>query len=91
MNHGDKAMIDNDKYCSRGLECRTRKGASVRRANRWNALDAVFVEQDRQRDLGIRNEKLLCQIYVAETCRSRLKALTLGIQDEKAAIAIHSD
>jgi hypothetical protein len=91
MNHDDNAMIDNDEYCSRGLESRTREGAAARRANKWNALNAVLDEQSRQRDLGIRNEKLLCQIYVAENCQSRLNALTLGIKDEKGAMAIHSD
>ena len=89
MTHGDNTMIDKEEHCSRGLEYRTREGAAARRVNKWNALDAVLEEQIRQRVLGIRNEKLLCQIYVAENCHSRLNALKLGIEDEKAAMAIY--
>jgi hypothetical protein len=83
-------VIDNEEHCSRGLEYRTREGASARRENKWNALNAVLDEQDRQKELGIQNEKLLCQIYVTENRRSRLHALQLGIQDETAAKAIYS-
>ena len=89
MTHGDNTMIDNEEHCSRGLEYRTREGAAARRANKWNAREAVLNEQHRQRELEIRNEKLLCQIYVAENCHSRLNALKLGIEDEKAAMAIY--
>ena len=91
MTHVDNTIIDNDEYCSRGLEYRTREGAAARRANKWNALDAVLNEQHRQRELGIRNEKLLCQIYISENCHCRLNALKLGIEDEKAAMALYSE
>jgi hypothetical protein len=89
--NGDSSssVIDNEEHCSRGLEYRTRDGASARRENKWNALNAVLDEQDRQKELGIQNEKLLSQIYITENRRSRLNALQLGIQDENAAKAAH--
>jgi hypothetical protein len=92
MSHGDNhVMTDNDEYCCRGLERHTPEGAAARKANKWNALDAVLNEQNRQRYLGVRNETILCQMYVAENYNSRLNALKFGIQDEKAAIAIYSE
>jgi hypothetical protein len=81
--------IDNEEHCSRGLEYRTRVGANARRENKWNALNAVLDEQDRQQEMGVSNEKLLCQLYVTDNCICRLKALKLGIQDEKIAKTIY--
>jgi hypothetical protein len=88
--HGDNfSHVDKDEHCSRGLEYRTREGATLRRENKWNALNAVLDEQDRQQENGLFNETLLCQVYVKENCHCRLQALKLGIQDEQAAKAIH--
>jgi hypothetical protein len=88
MSHVDP-KVDDDEHCSRGLEYRTRVGANARRELKWNALNAVLDEQDRQRAMGINNSDLLCQAYVAENRLSRLNALKLGIQDEDAAKIVY--
>jgi hypothetical protein len=89
MSHGGQPNIDTEEHCSRGLEYRTKDGASVRRENKFNALNAVLDEQDRQRELRIHNDALLCQIYVLENRFSRLTALRLGIRDEEVARGIY--
>jgi hypothetical protein len=81
--------IDDEEHCSRGLEYRTRVGANARREQKWNALNAVLDEQDRQREMGICNTDLLCQIYLTENLLSRLNALQLGKQDEEAARIVY--
>jgi hypothetical protein len=92
--HENQIIVDNnddDNHCIRGLEYRTSEGAAIRQENKWNALNAVLDEQDRQRQLGTRNDKLLCQVYMRENRLSRLNALKLGILDEKAAKSVLSE
>jgi hypothetical protein len=78
---------DDDEHCARGLEYRTREGAFKRKTNKWNALQAVLDEQDRQQRLGINDDELLREAYVEENLHCRLAALELGIQDQDDALA----
>jgi hypothetical protein len=80
---------DDSEHCARGLEFRTRVGALARRENKWNALNAVLDEQDRQRELGISNDKLLSQIYITENRLCRQSALELARRDEVEARQFH--
>ena len=84
MAYGEFKADDED-HCARGLEFRTRAGALARRENKWNALNAVLDEQDRQRELGISNDKLLSQIYITENRLCRQSALDLARSDEEEA------
>jgi hypothetical protein len=81
--------LDNEEHCFRGLEYRTREGELERRRNKWNALNAVLDEQDRQKSLGIGNDKLLCQIYKTESNMCQQQALLLGKKDEMVAKAVY--
>jgi hypothetical protein len=76
---------DCDEHCVRGLEFRSRAGALRRRENKWNALNAVFDEQDRQREMDICNDELLSEVYMEENYHCRQSALKLGARDEDAA------
>jgi hypothetical protein len=89
MSHGGQPNIDTEEHCSRGLENRTKEGALVRRENKCNALNAVLDEQDRQRELRIQNDALICQIYALENHLSQLRALRFGIRDEEVARGIY--
>ena len=80
---------DDEEHCSRGLEFRTRAGALQRRDNKWNALNAVLDEQDRQKELGINNDKLLSQIYITENRHCRQAAFKLGLCDQDEAQSLH--
>ena len=80
---------DNEDHCARGLEFRTRAGALERRENKWNALNAVLDEQDRQKELGINNDKLLSQIYITENRHCRQAASKLALRDEEEAMTLH--
>jgi hypothetical protein len=82
---------DNESHFYRGLEIRTREGERQRRNNKSDALNAVLDEQDRQRSLGIHNEKLLSQIYTTECRVARSHAYRLGVTDELLAKAIHDE
>ena len=81
---------DDETHCVRGLEFRTRAGALERRENKWNCLNAVLDEQDRQKELGINNDKLLSQIYITENRLSRQASLKHGLHDQLEAMELHS-
>jgi hypothetical protein len=83
--------IDNESHFYRGLEIRTRKGERERAMNKSNALNAVLDEQDRQRSMGIHNEKLLGQIYTTECRVAKSHAYRLGITDELLAKRIQDE
>lgn len=77
---------DDDEHCARGLEYRTRAGATKRRANKVNALDAVLDEQDRQRARGMApDDEAIRQCFLDENLHCRLAALEKGIADQEEA------
>jgi hypothetical protein len=80
-----------EQHCFRGLEYRTREGELERRRNKWNALNAVLDEQDRQRSLGICNDKLLRQIYQTESKMCQQQAIQLGKTDEFVAKEVYCE
>jgi len=73
---------DDENHCARGLEGRTREGAFQRKSNKYHGRQAVLFEQERQRSLGINEDKLISEAYVVENLRCRLTALEMGIKDQ---------
>ncbi len=64
-----EVVHESNKETTRGLEYRTRKGATLRQQNRLNGIAAVLAEQKRQRVTGIamikRQPELISQVYLA--------------------------
>mmetsp|Transcript_29948 Transcript_29948/g.45397 ORF Transcript_29948/g.45397 Transcript_29948/m.45397 type:complete len:232 (+) Transcript_29948:94-789(+) len=73
---------DDESKCSRGLEGRTRDGAMKRKMNKYHSRQAVLSEQDRQRSIGVSNDKMISDVYIVENFSCRLEALEVGIQDQ---------
>ena len=67
--------------CCRGLENLSDEGVERRAMIRETARIAVLGEQQRQRQLGIRDEHLLAMIYKANCQRSCIVATMLGALD----------
>lgn len=82
---------DDENHCARGLECRVRSGAVVRRENKLNGLMAVLDEQDRQFDLDIVDEDLIRDAFAIVNLKSRIAALKMGISDHTEANLIHAE
>ena len=77
--------IDHNKYCSRGLEFRTRVGAHQRLQNKVDARDAVLTEQDLQWNEDIDDPEMLADVYrdISRCCI--VSAHMAGLFDEKMA------
>lgn len=83
---------DDDEHCARGLEYRTRAGATRRRENKVNALDAVLDEQDRQRGRGMEpDDEAIRQCFLDENLHCRLAALEKGIADQEEARSLDAE
>jgi hypothetical protein len=76
---------DCEEHCARGLEYRTLAGALRRRESKWDALNAVLDEQDRQRELGIIDGEIIRRVFLQENTHCRLASLETGIQDQDEA------
>jgi hypothetical protein len=55
--------VDNPWYCGRGLESFTREGSTIKRANKENAWDAVFDEQETQWELDFCDPQAIANAY----------------------------
>jgi hypothetical protein len=63
MKGGLHIREENPWYCCRGLEPFTREGSARRKANRENAWNAVFWEQDLQWENGIYDPEAISNAY----------------------------
>jgi hypothetical protein len=72
---------ENDDHTFRGLEHKLKKGYRGRRANKFNALNAVLEEQDSQMVKGLSHPELISEAYIKVSGNARETALLLGLQD----------
>lgn len=79
------AVLRDKKYCARGLEVHTRLASMVKSQNKRLAWDAVLLEQDEQRRLGIIDAETIAERYIEVSSSSLLWAQTVGMRDRKAA------
>jgi hypothetical protein len=66
---------------SRGLEFKTPRGCKSRQVNRYQAMDAVLDEQERQWELERRDADYIAQIYRQSTAHCQLNAYLLAKKD----------
>jgi hypothetical protein len=84
MMNNIKVEETSDEETVRGLECQTREGESHRQKNNSMAHDAVLMEQDRQRVVGVPDEELVAQAYYNVSYHCQVAAFNLGLRDEQA-------
>jgi hypothetical protein len=73
---------ENNKYCVRGLEYLTLKGAKQRQQNKRQAVTAVLNEQKRQRDEGLQDDELLAKTFRDTSYHCQDEACAIGLEDE---------
>jgi hypothetical protein len=66
---------------SRGLEFKTPRGCKSRQMNRYQAMDAVLDEQERQWELERRDVDYIAQIYRQSTAHCQMNAYLLAKKD----------
>jgi hypothetical protein len=76
---------------SRGLEYRTREGATRRQRNKRQATHAVLEEQERQLNEGVYEVELLSAVYCRMSAHCKAEAYNLGVRDEATARVITRD
>ena len=76
----DDGMLLNDtKYCARGLEGRTSTGSICREQTRASACTAVLNEQLNQRKQGILDVFAIADAYYRESSFSQMDAIVRGV------------
>jgi hypothetical protein len=74
-------MMDmNNKYCSRGLESRTRQGVISKNLNRMKAIRTVLSEQSRGS-----SPELIARAYHAASSSSQIWACVVALKDQRTA------
>lgn len=76
--------------CTRGLEHRTPEASRQRKQNKRHAFKIVWDAQESQWEDGKTDGEAIAILYQMETFKSKEKARTWGIHDEKAAKSIHA-
>jgi isoleucyl-tRNA synthetase len=72
---------ENDQFSCRGLEHKLKEVFRQRRANKFNALNAVLEEQDRQINRGINDDDLISKAYLTVAAKCQESANTIGFRD----------
>jgi hypothetical protein len=74
---------ENDDLSCRGLEHKLKEVFRQRRANKFNALNAVLEEQDRQINRGMCDQGLISVAYQTVSVRCQESANTIAFRDYK--------
>ena len=76
---------DEDDFCTRGLEYRTKSGSRARQKNKVAAWDVVYMEQTRQWEKRINDPDALAKAYGACTEKCTKAAFLAAVEDEHNA------
>ena len=77
---------ENDDYSCRGLEHKLKEIFRQRRANKFNALNAVLEEQDRQINRGLADPALISAAYQVVSVRCHESAHTIACRDYRFSL-----
>jgi hypothetical protein len=80
---------DDDDYCARGIENRTREGARRKLQNKVDARAAVFFEQEMQQEDGLFDPEEMADCYYKYSEHCHASAHMVALRDERAAMAIY--
>ena len=76
---------DDELYCTRGLEARTKEGKLRKRQNKIGARAAAFFEQEAQQAEGISDPEAIADVYYDYSEHCQASAEMMGLRDEKDA------
>jgi len=86
MMAGQEIDEDDEDFCKRGLEFRTRKGSKVRSANKLRARSAVLNEQDLQQEEGFHDPEFIAMASLDVSFDNKEQALKRGKKDAKSIL-----
>lgn len=72
---------ENGENCFRGLEHKLKEGFKQRRSNKFNALNAVLEEQDRQYNRGLSQPEIVAESYRRVSLGAKEAAYDLACRD----------
>lgn len=72
---------ETDEHSFRGLEHKLKKGFEERRSSKFNSLNAVLTEQDRQYSRGLRSADTIAEEYERVAYTSREAAVQTALKD----------
>ena len=81
----DRFKTKANKYCSRGLEQHTKFGSMIKKKTRFESIETVITEQERQDQEGIIDEFAIVRLYRLKTSSSQLWAHVIGMRDQRHA------
>ena len=85
MMAGQSIPKNDDAFCTRGLEIRTKLGARQRYAKRDKARRALFRAQHFQQREGFLDEQYLSELYMRYTAACCKEAFLRGLSDQREA------
>lgn len=88
MATSTRCLNDSLEHCTRGLEYRTPEGSQKRQNNKWNAVEAVLDEQNRQREESINDDETLSSVYRSVAFQCQKEALERGLADAEEASGV---
>jgi hypothetical protein len=84
MMKGERIAEDDEDFCMRGLEMRTRAGARMRSRNKLRVRSAVLNEQDLQHDEGFCDPQYIAMACIEESREGREEAVLRAKYDEES-------
>ena len=81
MMNGNAIMENNEEFCTRGLESRTKAGARARSYTKLRTRSAVLNEQDMQREEGFQDPYILATVSMEQTASSCTWAQAIALED----------
>lgn len=82
---------ESDEHSFRGLEHKLKEGFKQRRANKFNALNAVLEEQDRQMSEGVTEPEKIAKKYRRVSLNAAETAFVVGMRDAEESMAYNPD
>mmetsp|Transcript_19560 Transcript_19560/g.25234 ORF Transcript_19560/g.25234 Transcript_19560/m.25234 type:complete len:276 (+) Transcript_19560:80-907(+) len=80
---------ESDEHSFRGLEHKLKQGFKQRRANKFNALNAVLEEQDRQISKGVIEPEKIARQYRRVSLNAAETAMFVGARDAAQSLSFH--
>lgn len=84
MMQGNSVVANDEEFCTRGLESRTRVGARARSYTKLRTRSAVLNEQDMQREEGFQDPYILATVSMEQTASSRAWAQAIALEDYRS-------
>ena len=79
-------QTNNQDFCPRGLEVKTKEGHKRRTLNKQRVRKAVLREQESQRESGLESASFIAEVSMVNSRKSMLAARETALRDEEFAL-----